>query len=1008
MTQSRGPTVTQLLLAFRQAKNAIASEKGVVGLLDLARFETRIATRLRRLQARLGDDRWFEQVPIGRVVVMPKSAKPASMDEPDEVTRIGHAAKPKKVRLDVRIQLEPTPEFTITEVLYLWEFGGALEATLDDSCVGYRLRRVVREGKMDWRGRHVYEHWPTQFARYRDDPIKAARTALKAGKHVVVTSTDIVTFFDSIDPSFLLTREFVRGIAAASRRLGRPFVAARYRSATRSLLRRFAEFRDMRRKVGGAGIDTATGVPIGALTSRLFANVALASLDAHIQAIPTVLCYRRYVDDIVIVSAHETALLHGSKAAALAATFPGFARSPDESQHRFVVPNTGAVFALSHPKTLVHELVGESGVHFLDAVRQSFSAVTSERRAFAGDVNRLTADIESIDLFGESAAGAGHIPRLRDADRFSLRRLTATVYIRGLERCALLLDRVEASNVVRDSTRRMLVILEASEPFENFEIVVSLLKVGLMCDCREVVETTRAWLARHSGGALASFVESVSWRGTKLTRGPSLRAVGRYLERRVFESSASALETSGEVTSLADSLALAKAAQLLRCADLRHLDREDDHMLFGPPGVEVGGANQPQYVAIRLAILGERVFERSLASVSSFIDRSLELGERVWLGVSEVSLVLSFRPPKYADIARRFLARVEGPGFESSSTLSSRDIGRSIDDCVDAVRGTRYGRRSGSFVSLKLSRERATLRLGASDPPSVVRVILANLPVSVDSFRAAAAGAPRVTLERLRALDTVLRAARHAAQLARRVGRPALLVLPELAVPRRWVRALGEYSAGSDLGVVAGVEYEVNGPTVVSQAMGVFPAGWYTAAVVRWTKQHPARHEEVELQLLGKRFPVFPRMIRRLVVESAMGRVGVLICSELLETAALAAISGHVELLAVPAWNDDTPSFEHVAHAAAGMLVHSFVCIANNAEASDSRITAPIGSPRWERDWCRLIHRGETQVIWGDLPVAELRAIHEAPTIGASPASAADVQSRKRKYRPMPPGWNPL
>lgn len=201
------PTFADLLLAFRIAKRMIATERGCVGLFNLAHFEMHLASRIGRLRRLLKNDRWFDSIDLGRMVVMPKSVEPKTKEKPD-IVRIGNAL-PTKVNLSVRLQLEPTPEFTIVEVLYLWEFGAALEALLDYSCVGYRLKRVSREGQMDRYDREVYEHWPSAFERYRNDPIEAACAALQDGHHVTVTSTDVVSFFDSIDPEFLLARPFV-------------------------------------------------------------------------------------------------------------------------------------------------------------------------------------------------------------------------------------------------------------------------------------------------------------------------------------------------------------------------------------------------------------------------------------------------------------------------------------------------------------------------------------------------------------------------------------------------------------------------------------------------------------------------------------------------------------------------------------------------------------------------------------------------------------------------------
>jgi hypothetical protein len=978
---SVSPTFADLVLAFRLAKRAVATERGVVGLYEWARFEMGLATNLQCLRRKLAKDRWFADVDIGALLVMPKGTH-GSPAEHSDIVRVGDAPC-LEAKLSVRLQLEPTPEFTITEILYLWQFGPALESTLGEHCVGYRLKRVARERKMDRHDRDIHEHWPLAFARYRDDPIKAARAALTEGKRVSVTSTDVVSFFDAIDPQFLIADGFVRNVAESSRLLGRSFSEHAYVSATKSLLEKFASFRLLRRKVGGETIDIHTGVPIGALTSRVFANVALASVDAHVARQPDVILYRRYVDDIVVVSVRDRQSPGpGSRADVVGALFPGFQKG--RAADRFVVPDTGAVFELKEEKTRVHDLVGQPGVDFLEAVQKSFSAVTSEQRAFLGNVESLESDIEGVDLFSDGVAGVDRIPRLRDADRFTLRRFMATAFIRGLERCALLLDQQVASSFVEHRAKRMLSIIKCSTQIEDFELALALLKVALLCGSTKVAQELRLWLDASS--KLHDHVTHVTWCGVELRSGPSRKLLARYLRRRIDEAVASVPSFSPVKTRAAN--VIRRNAILLRRADLRRLDREDDEQAFGVLPPLSPKVHQEHAAAARAGAADAELHQRFQVA-AGFISRSNRLGETIWTGASPIGLFLSVRPPSYVDINRRFLARIETRKIEAG-------IGRLVDHCADALRGTRYTRRE-PLISLASSGDSMTLVIGDAREPATVRVMLSNLSVKHSAFLAAANGVPELTLERLRALDHVLREAQRSAGTVKRASTRCLLVLPELAVPRRWMRALTAHAVREALAIVAGVEYGATARGLVNQAMGVFPGGMHTAATVRWTKRYPAKAEEAGL---GKLTP--PRALaparpstRRLVVESAHGRIGVLICSEILEADALSSLRARIELLLVPAWNPDTPSFEHLIHSVSSLLVHAFVAVANNAEGSDTRIVAPVKEPRHERDWCRLIHRGENQIIWDDLPIAELRAIHEQ----------RDAPTDRRKYRPLPPGW---
>jgi predicted amidohydrolase len=670
----------------------------------------------------------------------------------------------------------------------------------------------------------------------------------------------------------------------------------------------------------------------------------------------------------------------------LASTFFEYLPDVDGGDESFVIPDTRARFLLKKSKTRIHELEGRAGLDFLQAVRASFSAAASERRAFLGDVDRLTTEIESLQLFEDGHEKMNRLPRLRDADRYTLRRFIATSLVQGLERYALLLDPHEAAVRVREHTQRLLAIVNSDFVVEDFDFVRALLRVAVLCQDGDLIRTLRNWLRQWTRDLAEGAVE-VSWKSRILPRRPALEATVSYLNSRVLDSIASSCPWDGGT--LEDLESFREGAAILRAADLRYLPREVDVLRFGTPPVEnlPLGADDP---VLKRAASRDRGLRERLGSATKFLTRCAELGETAWENVGSVSLLLSAYPPSYADVARRFLARME-----TRKTLSN--VGREIDLCVNALRGTRYHRVNEQAIRISNASSVVSLGLGDQQPSANVRLILSSLPVDDTAFEAAARGTPQLTFERLRRLDHGLREARIAVREAKKRGVRSLLVMPELSLPRLWFLAMMEFASREDIAVVSGLEYERIGQTVANQAAGVFPLGLRAAAVVMWTKRYPARHEASFLRALGVSFRSPPAGHRRLVIDSAVGRLGVLICSELLESSALSALTGHVEMVLVPAWNDDTSSFNHLTHAAASALVHAFVGVANNAEASDSRVVAPIKEPRHERDWCRLIQRGESRVVWGDLPVAELRSLHESNGV-ADPAN-------ERIYRPLPPDW---
>ena len=294
---SETPTIADLYLAFRQAKTAHYFERRGVGLIELAEFEAKLPENLHALQGVLQEKRWFDGLEPGQTWIVPKRLRTQDSSDGPGVVRIGPTVAPKLLRaLDIQIRLSPHPAFAIVEVLYLWRFGGVLDSLLSDrEVLGYRLD--LRDHRVVPHRRWLFEYWPSRYQQFRTAPLAAAKRALADDQEILIISGDLASFYDTVDPAFLLTDEFLLGLSLAGTSHED---IAEYKVATASLTEAFDRFRADASNRSGAAIEI--GVPIGALTSRVIANVALAPLDRLISSHPDVLCYRRYVDDFVIVA----------------------------------------------------------------------------------------------------------------------------------------------------------------------------------------------------------------------------------------------------------------------------------------------------------------------------------------------------------------------------------------------------------------------------------------------------------------------------------------------------------------------------------------------------------------------------------------------------------------------------------------------------------------------------------------------------------------------------------
>ena len=345
-------------------------------------------------------------------------------------------------------------------------------------------------------------------------------------------------------------------------------------------------------------------------------------------------------------------------------------------------------------------------------------------------------------------------------------------------------------------------------------------------------------------------------------------------------------------------------------------------------------------------------------------------------------VLLMTRPPSAFDVSYRW-ARAKFPLLE-------------LGDVTNAVRWTRYG------DSVARQRDPETIDVvGSLDrllgiQPTAVVIVLGNLHTDIGWSRSAAKGKPVRSSERIRRLGEVVNAAIRHGHQSGRSGLDTLLVLPELSLPLRWLRPLAARLTGERLSFIAGLEYQHVQNGVVNEAVGVFAPGYNAAAVCLWPKSLPAREEIKELADCGQVFAAQP-ISAPLVVNTAYGAVSTLICSELLDVRARGALRGRIDLLAVPAWNKDTATFDHTIQTTANDL-HCYVALANNAAYSDCRVQVP-SKERYLRDAGRLICREQDMTIAAKIDIAALRSFQEASL------AITTEDPDPNQFKPIPPGY---
>jgi hypothetical protein len=793
-TTGGAPSLAELSLAFRQSKLALWSEKRSMNLFALAKYEENLYTSLRALQRKLRNQSWFDKLDVGTVLATPKQQRNSSLPE-GEGTRIGGPSTPPE-ELTIRVQLWPSLDYLVTEVLYLWKFGAILDSVLGPASVGYRLDLRRADRTLSRTRRQIFQYWPKSYQRFRRASLRAARRILRRSDpdtSCILATADLSSFYDNVDPSFLLSDDFDNELTSSSLRRGIPYDRESYRTATLSLLRSYRTY--WSRVSRATGLPATVGLPIGPLVARVIANVCLSTLDRHIAAHEDIVSYRRYVDDLILVARSPPPIL--SRLDYFRRWLPVREASTDTLVlDSLALHRAGSRLALQPAKMTLHHLTGLDGLDFVNAVETDLDRLSSESRIFA-DAD-LLGDVEKLPLLKAASKSGSRLRVLRDADRTRLELFSLANAMRTFERAAKLLDRQEARELIKRAVEPISRVLKSDDRWiDNLEAALRLLSlvvlVGDEPTARELIRQMDVlWdpLLNVDGGGV-----TLKWNG-RLTVRPGIRtALANYLRHRRLTAIASTYPLSGtsslgplmvKNTLIGDRAIRSRALRLARI-DARFLDREE----------EFSHSRRTDYFdlsTLEKHLQTDDAFNSRLNEIDRFTADTKRLENGPW-GIPALVLFLSTRPPSYFDVSRRLLYRADTSEIDA-------DVFTRIIRTVNALRGTDYWRPIGRVDASDVVIVGGDL---APHTPETVRVILGNLTLepkwwgTIAKGQAASAEKRRRIhgVGRLRELARVLEKAERATHRSRmgagQDGRSgALLILPELALPRQWLREIAQ------------------------------------------------------------------------------------------------------------------------------------------------------------------------------------------------------------------------
>jgi hypothetical protein len=314
-------------------------------------------------------------------------------------------------------------------------------------------------------------------------------------------------------------------------------------------------------------------------------------------------------------------------------------------------------------------------------------------------------------------------------------------------------------------------------------------------------------------------------------------------------------------------------------------------------------------------------------------------------------------------------ARCVDPGEDPGGTIAATEHWGRL---VRALRGiwTRVDVAAISACSRDSRSPGRVVSVGVPGGALSRRLCLANLSISDPDWHACANGTPSLSLTRYgqlaRLVNSVLRAK----------PRPHYLLLPELALPRRWVPSVANRLLQSRISLVSGVEYEhLPGNQVRNDAVLALiddRLGFESSVFIWQHKTEPApAEEEVLLHVHGRSWAPVSRRDEVVIYRHQGVDFGVLICSELQKIRFREAFQGEVDCLLILGWNKDLETFSALVEAAA-LDVHAYVAFVNNRRFGDSRVRCPA-KEQHNRDLCRIRGGLDDFAVTIEVDVAGLR-----------------------------------
>lgn len=903
---------------------------------------------------------------------------------------------------EFRVMARCSMDFHVLSTLWILKVGHLFEAELPKCAYGNRLRRTKDGKRVNTLSLGTFQRYLRPFSQWRDDGIKAMRTALQDDKRIVAITGDVSKFYHNLDPGFMLDKAFIQSVFR--RPSDKAQAKARDELNEHQKLHRLF-IRALQEWAGATPLGR--GLPVGLPAAHVVANMAMLAFDRMIEEQVMPIYYGRYVDDIILV-VKNTGNFKSKKdvwdwlinqSGELLAWTQEKEDDKKKNAIAFKPKNLGkSEINFSNDKNKVFILSGQSGQALVDGIAHQIRERASEWRALP--VLPQNADSVLRDLVVPVQDDGDAADNLRKADSLMLRRASFALRLRDYEAC----ERDLPPAAWKDHRATFLDavvehVLTLPTFFDLAQYLPRILSLATACEDFEHLRKLLDALDKLCKQVTSDCILKIAACKQKPQPSPEkIREIWiKGMRESVVDAMASAfpvhLSCNGErswqdhmsnwpETHEFHALLLWPVAQAF--LKHKHADfffRDLAHTPFRaiglPPEVvsQRGIPRKKKILTIRSTEANDLLPKDGiLDGVDDLVKWAKLVKPRIRPDRPDRPTALLF-PTRPFTLTELYLLEVDACAAHNQEALTQ---------IVSATRGFELTEQRPRFD------KKGVLQISVDEPTLQPIVAVSSWQTSDASWAA--------SVKRMEDPDVgrYARLCRLVNEVIHNPKKSQYLVLPELAVPARWFLRIARKLQPRGTSLVTGIEYLHTGKhrvrnqiwaALVHDALG-FPS----LMVHRQDKQYPALHEERELfRVGGCKLQVPARAQWRRngppVIQHGELRFALLVCSELTNIQYRAALRGQIDALFVVEWNQDTETFNALVESAA-LDIHAYIIQCNVRQYGDSRIRAP-SKDSWRRDVLRVKGGEADYCVMGKIDAQALRRFqssHRSPDKPFKPA----------------------